>query len=112
VVAVRQVGRQQSERGDIDGPARQLVEHDRETPNQAGRLYAVVRRVFRQMQHPAAVREERRAAGGQVQAPSVELGQVCHEVRRGAALLTCAAQDLGRELVVRQMRRDRDRHVA
>jgi hypothetical protein len=112
VVAGRQVGRQQSQRGHVHGAARQALEHDREASSETRRLDAVVRRVLREAEHPTAVPEERRPAGRQVQAARVELGQVCHEPRRGAALLARATEDLGRELVVRQVGRDRDRHVA
>jgi hypothetical protein len=73
---------QQPHGREVDSPAREHFQHDRELAGRTGRLNAAIRSVLRQMQHLRAVREQRRAALAQVQAPAIELRQVGNERRR------------------------------
>lgn len=79
--------RQQSHRRDRQRSVVELPEDLRKQPARTCGLDAVVRRVFGQAEHVAAVGEERRLSGAQVEPPRVglrEMATSCAVARRSS----------------------------
>ena len=86
MVLGRKVRGQQADGGQVHGVLREPFQDDGEPPGGASGLDAPVRRVRGEVQHLHTIREQRRAAFGEVQAPCVQLRQVGDEHSRRLAL--------------------------
>jgi hypothetical protein len=111
-IAGRQVLPEKARGGDTQGTPAQHVQDLGTTPCRASRRDAVAGRVLGQPQLLAAVREERRVAGRQVEAALVEFDKVRDELSRGLALTASHTLQFSHELIVGQVRRDADLHAS
>jgi hypothetical protein len=86
VVLGRQVGRQEAHRRHAQGALADHLKNDREPLGRSCRLDAVIGGRFGEAKDRAAVSEEGRETHGEVEAATIELGQVGDERRGGLAL--------------------------
>ena len=77
-----EMGSKQAHRTQVHRAIAEHLKKDRELPAGPGSLDAVIRRVLGEMEDLGAVREERGAAFGQVQAAHVEFGEMGDKDRR------------------------------
>lgn len=97
-----EVRSQQAQRGERQVPPGQFAEEDGKPTHRPGRLDAVVGGVLREVQGLSAVGEERGIPVRQVQAASVQLGQVGDEQGRGPALAARQPLDPAAKGAIRQ----------
>ena len=83
VVFILEVGRQESDRGQVEQPLGEHRDDDREPPRRLRGPHAVVRAGLRAVQHPAAIPDERLEAAREVQVPVFELDEVGDQLGRG-----------------------------
>ena len=103
--------RQQPHRRDRQRPVDELLEDLGKQPRRSCCLDPVVSRILGQAENVAAIGKERRFARAQIEPPRVELRQMGDELRHRVSLVACAARHFCDERPVRQVRRNRDRHV-
>jgi hypothetical protein len=111
VVLGREVTRQQPHRRERQRSVDELLEHPGKQSTRACCLDAVVRRILGQTENVAAIGEERRLAGAQVELPQVELREVGDELRGRVPLVARTARHFCDQRGVGKVGRNRDRHV-
>jgi hypothetical protein len=104
VVVRRQMRREQADRGQGEVASGQQVQDPGKPPRRPRRLDTAVGGVLGEVQHLRAVREERRAAFAEVQAPRVDLRQRRDELHRRLPLAAGESFDLREQFLIRQLR--------
>jgi hypothetical protein len=89
VVLDRQVGREESHRGQVHSPVRQQLEHDRETPRDPSDFDAVVGLALGHAERIPAIDEQGRIALANVHVAGVQLRQMRDD---GSGILALARQ--------------------
>lgn len=105
VIVDGQVRREQAQRRQIEAAVAQHGQNDRKGPDHSRGSGAVASSVFGQQEHLAAVREERRKSGAQVELPRFHFRKVRDELRCRRPLARRKAPDFSDKLLVREVRR-------